>query len=171
MTPHQTTCEAALLSGVWEQAAEAALAWARHPEPTVSRDPRPHFVLNVVQLIKGQFAEAVATYRKALAVSDNPQIKAMLIQSLVKTGERSEAAKLLDELQAESARRYVPNWQLGIAYGSLGKMDEAFAFLNKEITDRGSVPQNYRIYPIFDELRADSRFDELLRRVEASKME
>jgi len=58
MSQYQTTCEAALLSGAWERAAEEALAWARHPEPTGSRDPRPHFVLNVVQLIKGQFAEA-----------------------------------------------------------------------------------------------------------------
>src|SRR6476660_7071986 len=66
MSQYRTTCEAALLSGAWEQAVEAALAWARHPASTGTRDPRPHFVLNVVQLIKGQFAEAWTRHAMSL---------------------------------------------------------------------------------------------------------
>ncbi len=91
MSQHQTTCEAALLSGAWEQAAETALAWARHPEPTGSRDPRPHFVLNVVQLIKGQFAEAWASHALSLQEADDIARVKVWVEGLV-AGHPDQAA-------------------------------------------------------------------------------
>ena len=66
MSEYQTRCEAAMLSGDWERAAQDALAWARHPDSTDQSDPRPHFVLNVVHLIKGQFADAWSSHAKCL---------------------------------------------------------------------------------------------------------
>ena len=71
MSQHQTTCEAALLSGAWARAAEEALVWARHPETSGKRDPRPHFVLNVVHLLKGQFAEAWTSHALCLQDPDD----------------------------------------------------------------------------------------------------
>jgi Flp pilus assembly protein TadD len=120
---------------------------------------------------KGQYAEAVAALRKAMALSDNPWLKALLIHSLARTGERQEAVKLLNELQAESARHYVSSSALAIAYGSLGEKDKAFAFLEKDVAERASRPQVFSINPIWDDLRDDPRFAELVRRVEAAKME
>ncbi|HET9313660.1 MAG TPA: hypothetical protein VFO04_06630, partial [Nitrospira sp.] len=79
MSEHQSSCKAALLSGAWERASEAALAWARHPEPAGRRDPRPHFVLNVVQLLKGQFAEAWTSHALSLQDADDiARVKAWL---------------------------------------------------------------------------------------------
>ncbi|RPJ23713.1 MAG: tetratricopeptide repeat protein, partial [Planctomycetaceae bacterium] len=79
MSEHQTTCEAALLSGAWDRAVDAALAWARHREPAGRRDPRPHFVLNVVQLLKGQFAEAWTSHALSLQDADDiARVKAWL---------------------------------------------------------------------------------------------
>ncbi len=79
MNVHQTTCEAALLKGDWDRAAQDALAWARHATSTPQRDPRPHFVLNVVQLIKGQFAEAWTSHAMSLQdPGDIAQIKSWL---------------------------------------------------------------------------------------------
>ena len=120
---------------------------------------------------KGQYAEAVAAYRKGLALNDNPFLKALLIRSLARTGERGEAVKLLNELQAESARRYVSGSSLAVAYGSLGEKDKAFSFLDKDIIERGSRPPLFSINPIWDDLRDDPRFADLVRRVEAAKMD
>ena len=79
MSEHQTTCEAALLNGDWDRAAQGALAWARHPTSTAQRDPRPHFVLNVVQLIKGQFAEAWTSHAMSLQdPADIAQVRSWL---------------------------------------------------------------------------------------------
>ena len=91
---------------------------------------------------KGDYAEAVAAYRKGLVLSDNPVIKALLIRSLTRLGEREEAVKLLNELQAESTRRYVSSSTFALAHGALGEKDKAFAFLDKEITDRSFAPVN-----------------------------
>ena len=66
---------------------------------------------------KGQYAEAVAEYQKALASNDNPWVKAQLIRSLVKAGKRDEAVKLLGELQSDAARRVVSSASLALAYG------------------------------------------------------
>ncbi len=120
---------------------------------------------------KGQYEDAVAAYRKGLALNDNPWLKALLIQSLARLGERSEAVKLLDELHAESARRYVSSSSLAIAYGSLGEKDKAFALLNREVADRASRPQLFSINPIWDGLRDDKRFAEVVRRVELAKLD
>ncbi|HEY7546862.1 MAG TPA: tetratricopeptide repeat protein, partial [Blastocatellia bacterium] len=120
---------------------------------------------------KGQYPEAVAEYRKALALNDNPWVKALLVQSLAKAGQRSEAAKLLSELDADSGRRYVANSSLALAYGALGEKDKAFALLNKEIEERGSRTVVFSVNPIWDDLRDDPRFADLLSRVEASKLD
>ncbi|HEX9154514.1 MAG TPA: hypothetical protein VF819_03055, partial [Nitrospira sp.] len=91
MSEHQIQCEAALLGGEWGRAAQAALAWARHPASTDQLDPRPHFVLNVVYLIKGQFAEAWAAHAKCLHEPDDiAQVKGW-IEGLV-AGHAEQAA-------------------------------------------------------------------------------
>ena len=120
---------------------------------------------------KGQYREAVAAYRKGVTLSDNPWVKALLIHSLVKTGERDEAVKLLGELQAASSSRYVSGASLAIAYGSLGEMDKAFASLDKEVADRSSRPLIFSLSVIWDDFRDDLRFTDLIRRVEASKLD
>ena len=120
---------------------------------------------------KGQYADAVAAYRKALTVDANPWVKAQLIRSLVRSGERNEAVKLLGELQAEAAKRVVSSASLAIAYGSLGEKDKAFAFLEKEIAERNGRSALFAVNPVFDDLRDDPRFADLVRRVELAKMD
>jgi TolB-like protein/Tfp pilus assembly protein PilF len=130
-----------------------------------------YWYLGMTRYGQGQYPEAVSEYRKALAFNDNPWVKALLVQSLAKAGQRNEAAKLLGELEADSGRRYVPNSSLALAYGALGKKDKAFALLDKEIDERGSRPVVFSVNPIWDDLRDDPRFADLLRRVEAAKLE
>ncbi len=114
---------------------------------------------------KGQYAEAVATYRKGLALNDNPVLKALLIRALARTGERGEAVKLLGELQAESARRYVPGSAFAIAYGALGDKDKAFAELEKAYQEHDWFLPRLKVDSIFDSLRDDARYKDLLKRM------
>jgi hypothetical protein len=90
---------------------------------------------------------------------------------MVRTGERDEAVKLLGELEAESTRRYVSSSTLAIAYGSLGQKDKAFALLDKEVAERASRPIVFSLSPIWDDFRDDPRFDDILHRIEASKLD
>ena len=120
---------------------------------------------------KGQYAEAVAEYKKALAVNDNPFVKALLISSLAKSGKRNEAVKLFGELQLDATRRVVTSASLALAYNAVGERDKAFALLDKEVSDRTTRPRDFAINPIWDDFRNDPRFAELVKRVEASKMD
>lgn len=120
---------------------------------------------------KGQYKEAVAYYQKARELDDNPFLKAMLIRALSKTGEHEEAVKLFSELQHESKSHYVQRSALAIAYAALGEQDNAFALLEDDFAERSSRPPGFSVSPIWDDLRDDPRFAELIRRVEISKLE
>ena len=71
-------------------------------------------------------------------------------------------AFLRDELLASSVDRYVPYVGLAIANASLGEMDEAFQWLEKDVADRSLYPPFYGVDPVFDDMRGDPRFDEVL---------
>jgi TolB-like protein/Tfp pilus assembly protein PilF len=139
---------------------------------TLTLDPNfyaTRYALATAYHAKGNYAEAIAEYRKALALSDDPWVKALLARSLAKSGQRDEAIKLLGELQSESARRYIPSSGLAVVFGALGEKDKAFAWLEKDVTERTPLPALFSVNPVFDDLRDDPRFADLLRRITLAK--
>jgi tetratricopeptide (TPR) repeat protein len=65
-TDYQEQIESALLAGDWERLARDAAGWARAVESAGTRDARPFFALNVIHLLRGEFAEAWKTHARAL---------------------------------------------------------------------------------------------------------
>ncbi|MEO7674384.1 MAG: tetratricopeptide repeat protein, partial [Pyrinomonadaceae bacterium] len=130
-----------------------------------------HSYLGAAYHAKGLYTEAVAAYRKAVALNGNPWFKAQLARSLARSGQRDEALKLLGELHSESARRYVSSASLALVYGALGDKDKAFALLEKEVAERTLRPTMFSVNPLLDDLRDDPRFADLIRRVEAAKID
>ena len=102
---------------------------------------------------------------------DDPWVTALLARSLATSGRRDEATTERDKLVAESTRRYVPNIGFAIVHAALGEIDEAFAWLERDLAERSLFPPFYTIDPILDELRHDPRFDDLVRRVGLAKMD
>ena len=140
---------------------------------TLALDPNLYYArlrLGDVYQAKGMYTEAIAEYRKTFALSAEPWVKAMLARSLVKAGHRSEAFQLLNELKAESSQRYVQSDCLATVYAALGEKDEAFKWLEKGFTERTFDLQS-TVDPLFDDLRADPRFADLVRRVAQAKMD
>ena len=117
------------------------------------------------------YSEAIVEYRKARELDDDPFVTALLARSLAKSGGRGEAAKLRDQLRAESARRYVPNIAFALVYAALDNKDEAFKWLEKDFAERTYVPSLYAFYPLLDDLRDDQHFADLVRRVALAKMD
>jgi tetratricopeptide (TPR) repeat protein len=105
MIDYQTQCETALLEGQWDQAQQAALAWARHPVSGTDRDPRPQFVLNVIHLLRGEFAEAWNTHSKCLQEpEDIAQIKAWIEGIVMQQSERANAHLVMGLFLAQSGQ-------------------------------------------------------------------
>jgi tetratricopeptide (TPR) repeat protein len=141
---------------------------------TLTLDPNffaARYALGTAYHAKGKYGEAIAEFRKALALNDDPWVKALLARSLAKSGQRDEAVKLLGELQSESANRYVASSGMAVVLGALGEKDKAFVWLEKEVTDRTPRAPLFSVNPVFDDLRDDPRFADLVRRVAAAKMD
>ncbi|MGH9967013.1 MAG: tetratricopeptide repeat protein [Pyrinomonadaceae bacterium] len=139
---------------------------------TLNLDPNfyaARFALGTAYHANGQYREAIAEFRKALALNDDPWVKALLARSLAKSGQRGEAGKMLVELESESARRYVPSAGLAVVFAALGEKDKAFVWLEKDVTERTPRPPLFSVNPVFDDLRDDPRFADLVRRIALAK--
>lgn len=125
-----------------------------------------HFHLGMTYLRKEAFADAIAEFQKAVSLSPNvTDYKGGLGYAYAVAGRRAEARRLLEELKARSKQGYVPWFYLAGIYAGLGDKDQAFANLEKayEQHEQGLAVMNRE--PMFDPLREDPRYRELLRRM------
>ena len=60
---------------------------------------------------------------------------------------------------------YVSAAEYVIAYTRMGDKEQALAWLGKAVQERTGFVFLVRVYPIFDKLRDDPRFQDLMRRV------
>jgi TolB-like protein/DNA-binding winged helix-turn-helix (wHTH) protein/Tfp pilus assembly protein PilF len=136
---------------------------------TLEIDPNfahAHFHLGMTYLRKGTFAEAIAEFQRAATLSPNvTDYKGGLGYAYARAGKRAEARKVLDELKERSRRRYVSWFYIAVIYAGLDEKDQAFTCLEKAYTqhEQGFVVMNRE--PMFDPLRSDPRFADLLLRM------
>jgi serine/threonine-protein kinase len=124
-----------------------------------------HYFLGMAYAMKGDFQEAVAAYRRALALSDDPFVMAYLGHTFAASGKREEALKILNQLKTIAKNRYVPAYSFAILYAAIGDQGEAFRWLEKLYEDRAFDIAYLKVDPFFDKLRTDPRFADLARRV------
>jgi TolB-like protein/Tfp pilus assembly protein PilF len=80
-------------------------------------------------------------------------------------GRRAEALEELRVLEDIAKERYIPPTAFALVHAGLGDMDEAFQWMDRAVEQRDCYIVLLRTSPSFDELRADPRFDDLLRRI------
>jgi tetratricopeptide (TPR) repeat protein len=114
---------------------------------------------------KGQFPEAIAALQKARQSDSNPQILGKLGRVYALSGNKAEAQKFIDELKALSKERYVSSISVAEIYAALGERDKAFEWLEKGFEERSIGILFLRNDQLWDDLRSDPRFQDLLRRV------
>ena len=115
---------------------------------------------------KGMYSEAIAAYRKAIPLSgDSLDEPASLAHALALSGKHSEARAILGDLQQRSAKRYISPAAIAVIYAALGEKDLAFASLEKAFERRDMLLVLLKTDPMFDGLRDDPRFTDLLNRV------
>jgi hypothetical protein len=73
--------------------------------------------------------------------------------------------KVLGEQQRLAKQRYVSPYNFTIIYTGLGDKDQAFAWLAKAIEERSQLLSHLKSRPLFDPLRSDPRYAELLRKM------
>lgn len=114
---------------------------------------------------KGMYEEALSYFEKARQVEDTPELKAFEARTQALTGNKEQAKATIEELKVIAQKRYVSPFYLAVIYVGLGEKDEAFVWLEKAYQDKSWWMATLRSNPQLDNLRADSRFQDLLRRV------
>ncbi|MCI0349397.1 MAG: tetratricopeptide repeat protein, partial [Acidobacteriales bacterium] len=113
---------------------------------------------------QGKYEEAMAEHEKALALSgDTPQMISEYKRVFQQSGIRGFWKQKIDLLTKAPAGR--PNaYAIVATYIKLGEKEQAFAWLEKMYQERQPVLIYLNVDPIYDGLRSDPRFAELLRR-------
>ncbi len=124
-----------------------------------------HLWLGYTHAVTGHLSEALAAFQTARRLDDNPETLVGLGYAQGVSGQTEEARNTLDELKHASRTRYVTPINLAMVHFGLGEKEEAFAWLEKSCADRNQWLSDIQVDPIFDSLRSDVRFTDLLRRM------
>ena len=138
---------------------------------TLEMDPRfasAHQTLGWAYLNMGKHEEAIQEFQQALQLSGTDDTDHMvdLGFAYAAAGKREQARKILAKLQKLHEQGVVPSGSIAILYGSLGELDEAFAWLEKAYEER-DPELTYIKVPArrFEPLRHDPRYQDMLRRM------
>jgi len=114
----------------------------------------------------GQYAEAITLSEKAL--QDYPNNQQMLMvagYAYGRSGRRADADRVIENFRDVSKKQYVIPSFVAVVYGAMGEKDKAFAELDKSIEQHDSWFRWAKVEPLFDSLRDDPRFKDLLKRM------
>jgi len=115
---------------------------------------------------KGMHEEAKSEFEKAVNLSGGaPHLLALLGVAHERSGNRSTALAILDQLKELLKQKRAHAKDTAVIYTGLGDKERAFEWLEKAFQDHESLVLYLRVDPLFDPLRSDPRFDNLVRRV------
>ena len=138
-------------------------------EKALDLDPHSaqwHWGLGVACLDNHLYERAIATLQKADELSPGvPPILGYLGAAHAAAGHLDEALKILGRLHELSKHRYVTPYYVGRIYATLGKKDEALRWLETAYRERDPWMLLLKTEAGFDDLRSDTRFADLLRRM------
>jgi serine/threonine protein kinase/tetratricopeptide (TPR) repeat protein len=136
---------------------------------TLEMDPNfitARLFLGYAYLQKSMYREGTAEFEKALAISPgNAVLLSGLGQVYALAGRRAQAQKVLEQLSELSKQKYIPSWSSAPIYAALGDKDKAFEWLGKSYAERSIGTTDVKVSPIYDSLRSDPRWADLLRRM------
>jgi tetratricopeptide (TPR) repeat protein len=112
------------------------------------------------------YRDGLSALEKYSALSRrNATSLAFLGYSHARLGERKEALRMLEELKAASQQSFVPALFVALVYAGLEDKDQAFTWLEEAYEERFNRLAYINVDALWDPLRSDPRFADLLRRV------
>jgi TolB-like protein/Tfp pilus assembly protein PilF len=122
-----------------------------------------HWNLGEALYLKGDIPAAISEYEKAAALDDDPQILALLGRAYADTGKREQALEILQKLNEKGQQHYVRKYLYTVVYTGLGDKATAIDYLEKANEDGDSPDTTWlKVDPIFDPLRNEPRFQQLI---------
>jgi tetratricopeptide (TPR) repeat protein len=122
-------------------------------------------VLLFAYVQKGLFKDALADIEKWRRIDDTPWTWALEAYVCGRSGQRARARHALEKLQQLNRQRPLEPAQMLVAYVGMDNKDEAFTWLQKAYLEHSPVLTALKVDPIYDPLRSDPRFQDVLRRI------
>jgi len=122
-------------------------------------------MLEEVYAQMGKQKEAVAEREKILSLSGSPELAASIEEDFFKAGYKGVLQSWLDGLTEISKHGYVSSYSIAQAYMRIGEKEKAFGWLEKAYEERDSGLVSLAVEPMFDPVRSDPRFRDILRRM------
>ena len=125
-----------------------------------------HNYMISVLLAQKNYPGAIEEAKKALAAGgNNPMDIAFLGFAYAASGNRAEANKILEELNARSTKDYVSPYFVALIYHALGEKEEAFQRMQQACEQKDIVWNMLylKVDPTFDSVRNDPNFQKILR--------
>jgi serine/threonine protein kinase/TPR repeat protein len=134
---------------------------------------RAHHLLAVNYSYVGRHEEAIAEIQKAYELvggqfreDGTKRINDTLAVIFARAGRKSDALKILVEMdEPEQQRRYLYSYTRAAVYAELGDKEQALKWLEKAYGDRSPGMAELKVAHIFDKIRDNPRFADLIRRV------
>ena len=172
--------ERALFAEPWSLNINAGLGWVHYFmrdydraverfQQTLRLDPNYvflHWFLGQAYLAAGELGQALDTLRTGLEMSGgHPGMMAYLGHACARGGLEAEAQQVLDTLGAQAATAYVPADYFAVVHLGLRQHDEALDWLQRALDERALHVVFLGVDPVFDGLRDDQRFTDILRSI------
>ena len=138
----------------------------RHVTAVLDMDPQfglAHYFLGQVYEMQGRLEDAVAAYARARDLTGHSaETVAALAHAEARRGNRGVAETLLAGLVTPSAGAYVSPTRLAVVHAGLGSTDAALASLEEAHRLHAIDLVWLRVWPWFESLRGEPRFERLV---------
>ena len=125
-----------------------------------------HLGLGWVYEEKKMYPDALAELQKEVDLSNRHEVPlASLGYILGKSGRKTAATKILNELKRRAGNRYVAPCLIALVQIGPNERDQAIASLEKGYTERDQWLLYLKVDPHMDDLRSDPRFQRLVEQV------
>jgi len=157
-----------------------ALAFARRLDESIEElrnvvalDPEfslPYMVLAMNFMGQKMWGEAIEASQKFVELSGGSVYALSLLGTAYgSTGMKDEALKILERLDELSQDRYVGPFFRAMVWMGLGEKNKALEALEKAYEERESFMAWLKVWPVFDSLRSEPRFQAVLKKMNLDK--
>jgi hypothetical protein len=116
----------------------------------------------------GKQKESVAEREKIVSLSGSPELAASIEEDFSKSGYNGVLRSWLDGMMVISKYSYVSSYDIAQIYARMGEKDKTLTWLEKAYGEHDSGLVSLAVDPLFDNVRSEPRFRDLLRRLKLS---
>ena len=144
----------------------------KHLQETLRTAPTDQMTLSALKSayhLKGMYEEAIEIWKTWFDVKGDTEAEDALSRGYEENGYSGALSRVAELMIERSRTTYVTPWQIATLFTRAGMDDQALEWLEKAYEAHDANMPYISIDPIFDGLRNDPRFQDLMRRMNFAK--